>query len=425
MRVLSVVSGVSRVAMVAALGVAASVAALACGDEQHTIRENPASADGGLADAGLQGPGNGNAAAPAANRLACGIAVPERYESAQFALNAATELALRERIEELETLMKSAEGPPASAAKVTEQELSSVVTRGVPSLRSVATAATQALLDEAIRRFAEVSAVGGKTWSPPGAAGADPDASASVPTLPASGGVFEDKYIVSSAGVDLRETTAKTLLGGALYNYALTLAAGPRSEALVDRLLVLFGATQKLANRTDADAGADEKDELVAEYASRRDNKVGPLPGPYRKIKQALLEAKAAAAAGEPCRADLDAALNVYFREWERTSFLTAIYYLYTAGVRATANPVQGAGALHAFGEAVGFIQGFRGIAQDRRIVTDAQITELLELIGAETPYKLLTNPAQQTTAFATSFIKIGQIYGLSSLDIEEAKKAY
>ncbi|NVL83610.1 hypothetical protein, partial [Escherichia coli] len=98
------------------------------------------------------------------------------------------------------------------------------------------------------------------------------------------------------------------ILDGSLYTYAVSLTAGPITEATVDKLVAVFGATTKFANRTDADAGPDEKDELIAEYASRRDNKASQTPGPYRKIRNALLVAKAAASNTEKCRAELDTA---------------------------------------------------------------------------------------------------------------------
>ena len=205
------------------------------------------------------------------------------------------------------------------------------------------------------------------------------------------GGKYENANLFSATGIDLREGTLKILLGGALYNHALALASGPVTEATVDRLLAVYGATTKFAHRTDADAGADEKDELVAEYAARRDNPVATTPGSYRKIRSALLVAKAAAAGGDKCRTDLDGALAIYRLEWEKASLATVIYYLNAAATNALAAPVKGAAALHGFGEALGFIQCFKGIPQDRRKITDVQIDALFTLVGGDTPYQLIT----------------------------------
>ena len=147
---------------------------------------------------------------------------------------------------------------------------------------------------------------------------------------------------MSAAGLDLREATQKTLYAGAFYNHALAIAGGPITEATIDRLVVSFGATPKLAGSTDPDASADVKDELIAEYASNRDDKTSSTLGPYRKIRGALLVMKAAAAGGEKCRADLDAALGVYFLEWEKATYLTVITFLNQAATDAQAMPVRG-----------------------------------------------------------------------------------
>lgn len=390
--------------LVVTLAVGAAIAA--CGDDDNIVRERPEAGT----DAAFDGP---NETGP--GTLTCGVTVPPTYESPNFAVNAKQELDLKARFGELEDKMKSAEG--TGTAVVTAAELQAIFTAGTPSLRSIATAAAQAKVDEYISQFGAVAVAGGTVWTP-----ADAEADGGAP----NGGKYENANIFSATGVDLREGIAKTLLGGALYNHALALATGAVTEATVDRLLALFGATTKLANRTDADAGPDEKDELVAEYASRRDDETSQTAiGPYRKIKGALLVAKAAAAGGDKCRADLDAALKVYFLEWEKASYQTVIFYLNAAATNATASPAKGPQALHGFGEAAGFIQSFKGIPQDRRTITDAQIEGLMQRVGSATPYKLITDTSSRVVAFNSAFQDIGAIYGMTQTEIENAKKAF
>jgi len=392
-----------RAIFVTALAAAGALAAFtACGDDDNVVRTRP---DGGLADATTEG----GPVDAGPNVLACGVSVPATYESPAFATNAKAQLDLKARVLELDAKMRSTES--ASTAIVTGAELQAIFTAGTPSLRAVATAATQAVVDQYLVAFGDAV---GKTWSPL-------DAEDGGTT---TGGKYEGTYHFTAAGIDIREATQKTLLGGALYNHALTLATGPITEATVDGLLALFGATPKLANATDGDAGADA-DELIAEYASRRDNKASTTPGPYRRIASALRAAKAAAAAGDKCKADLDAALKIYFAEWERATYLTAIFYLNAAATNATATPPKGSTALHAYGEALGLVQSFRGIPQDRRKITDAQIDALLQRIGATTPYQLVTRTSERVVAFNTAFQDIGAIYGMTQIEIEDAKKSY
>jgi hypothetical protein len=385
------------------LAVVAVVAAFAaCGDDENLVRTRSDGGTDASSDAPVEaGPGT----------LACGVTVATSYESPNFATNAKAELDLKAHVAELEAKMESAEG--AGTAVVTSAELQAIFTAGAPNLRSIATAAAQATIDAYITQFGEAV---GKTWAP-----ADAEAEGGAP----AGGKFANTSIVSAIGVDLREASLKNLLGGAFYNHALAIAGGPITEATIDRLVVSFGATPKFAHRTDRDAGADERDELVAELAAMRDDKASSTLGPYRKVRGALLVAKAAAAGGEKCRADLDDALEVYFLEWEKATYLTVIFYLNQAATDAQAMPVRGPAALRGFAAALGLIQSFRGIPQDRRKINDAQIDALVTRVGGTTAYQLLTRTSERVVAFNTAFQDIGAIFGLTQTQIEDAKKAY
>ncbi len=389
-----------KLSLVVAL-LSASAAFVACGDDDNLVRSR---SDGGL-DAAADGPSEGGT-----GTLSCGVTVPTTYDSPSFAANAKQELDLKANVLAIGDKMHAAEG--ATPAVVTTADLQAIFTAGAPSLRSIATAFGQTTVDTYLTQLGDFAT---KTWTP-----ADAEADGGTQ----SGGKYELGSIFSPTGVDLREATEKVLLNGSLYNYALVLAGGPITEGTVDRLLAVYGASTKLANRTDADAGADV-DELIAEYASKRDNKSAAGPGPYRKIRSALLVAKAAATNTEKCRADLDGALKIYFLEWEKTSFLTVIYYLNQAATNAAASPPKGQAALHAYGEALGFAQSFKGIPQDRRKITDVQIDALLQRIGATTAYQLVTRTSERIVAFNTAFQDIGAIYGLTQSEIEDAKKAY
>lgn len=391
--------------LVAAFGAGAATVPMACADDgDNIVRTRP---DGGDASSDATSDG------PLPNTLACGVPIPATYDSPSFAVNAKEELDFKAAVLAINEKMKMGEG--TMPLPVTTADLNALFTAGTPSLRTIATAYAQATLDAYFVQFGDAAT---KTWNPEDVE-ADAGAEGGVPT----GGKYGNASIVNAVGVDLREASQKVLLDGALYDYALQLASGPVTEATVDRLLALFGATPKLANSTDADAGADA-DMLIAEYASKRDNKTG-APGPYRKMRTALLVAKAAAAAGSSCKADLDGALKIYFLEWEKTAYATVIYYLNQAGTNAVAIPQQGPAALHAYGEALGFIESFKGIPQDRRLITDVQIDGLLARIGSDKPYRVVTRSGDLVSAFNTAFQEIGGIYGFTQTEIEDAKKAY
>lgn len=367
----------------------------ACADEDVRVAERPdGSSEASAGDSGL---------------LPCGASVPAVYVSPQFAANAQVELNLRAYAFEIDRKMQATEN--ASTAILTTAELATSYTAGTPSLRGVTATPLQAVVDGYLVDYGNAV---GRTWTPESAAG---DAG------PTTGGKYDGAFHVSPAGLDLREATQTTLLAGALFNDAAMLAAGPVTDAVVDRLVAAYGATPTFANRTDEAAG-DARDGLSAALASQRDDKSQPT-GPYRRIQAALFAAKATAAYGEACRGDLDAALTTFFHEWERALYASAIYFLNATADALRATPVKGAGALRSYGLAVGLIQGFRETPQERRLVTDAQIDALLAQIGVEAPYGILTDTANRLPGFVGAIQQIANVYGFSQADVESFKRVF
>jgi hypothetical protein len=387
-----------KLSLAAVLGSAVIAALVACGnDDENIVRTR---GDGGTLEASVEG-------GPGA--LTCGATVATTYVSPTFAMNAQSERDLGDRVVALGAKMQSAEGT-TSPAVVTTADLQAIFTAGAPSLRSVASAFAQSTVDTYLTQFGDAAT---RTWTPS-------DAEAEGGT--SAGGKYAGTSIVNGAGLDLRAATEKVLLNGSLYEFALVLTSGPISEAAIDRLLALFGATPAFAN--GADAGADS-DRLIASYAANRDDKTSAGLGPYRKVRNALLVAKAASTNPDKCRDDLLAAFNLFLPEWEKAAYLSVIYFLNQAATSAVASPPNGPAALHAFGSAIGFVESFKTIPLDRRKINDQQIDDLLNRIGAAAPYQLITKTSERVVAFNTAFQDIGAIYGLTQTQIEDAKKSY
>lgn len=381
------------------VALASAASFTACTDEVHVPRLRP---DGGELDADVD-------ASFTDGGLSCGFPVPDVYESAAFATNAKPELDLRARLDELDARMAGAEG--TEGTPVTGPELQAIFTAGAPSLRSLATAAAQANVDGYLAAFGDGASA---TWSPLDAE----DGGTSAP------GEYEDAIVVSGVGTALRRATRETLLAGTFYNHALALTSGPITEATIDELVAAFGASPSFAGFSDGDAG-DARDVLSAAHAADRDDALAAAPGVYRRVAAALLRAKAAVRGGPDCRPDLDAALAVYFADWERATYLTVIYALSQAATHASATPQRGPQALEAFADAIGLAQSFKGIPQDRRHITDAQIDALLARVGAAAPYELVTRSSERVVAFNTAYQDIGAIFGLTQREVEDAKKIF
>jgi hypothetical protein len=377
---------------VAVLAVASAAGAplfgAACGDDEALVRPRLA---GGAALADARPDGS----------LACGAVVPTAYESAAFESNAAVEIALTSSLRQLVgDRMKSAEDADAG---VTGADLKAIYNGGAPSLRSVSTTEAQTAVDGNLDAW---EAALGETWSP-----TDPEQDGGA----ASGGRYGGVY-VSPIGLHLRENTAATLLAGALLNRVLGLVAAPVTEATIDSMLAAFGATP--AGLNDLDAGGPT--ELLADYAARQDR---AAPGPYRRMRAALLTLKAAVAAGDKCKDERDAAVSLFLAEWERTSFGTAIGYLASAASLA-ADPQKGPDALRSFSAAAGFIASFKGLPPAKRKITDAQIDALLTKIGVETPYKLITAPGDRTLKLNEAINDVALYEAFSPADVEAFRQS-
>lgn len=377
---------------------AAVLAAVACGDDDNTVRLRP--------DAG------GDATTPDAP-TACGVIVPATYESAAYGQNAAAELAARAAFDAFTQPMKDIEnafgdgGTPDAGP--TQTQLAALYAAGTPSVRSITTDYFQGRVDAWLQDY-EASISAG-VYAP-----ADPP--------PAKGGLL-GKYVMNARGIDIRQAVEKGLYNAAFYNHAVKLVtAGAPTEATVDRLVAAFGAHPSFQNNQNA---AQNKDVNAAGYAARRDAKDAANPGPYLRAKRALLTAKASIAAGEKCNADRDAAFKAFFLEWEKSQYATVVYYYKDIEKKLAATPLDASAVLHAHSEGVGFIAGFRTIDPAYRKITDAQIDSLLAKSYVPTgapaeAYKVLT--ATDASAKLESAIQdIKGIYGFSDAEMNGFEK--
>lgn len=322
----------------------------------------------------------------------------ESYDEQGFANNAAVELQLRAQLRALLKVMRDAEANLAN--QPTAVQLRALFDAGTASVRSIATPYIAAKVDG---WFDEFAAAAGKTWSP-------------TPTPGETGGLY-GRYIFSARGTDLRQAVEKGLFAGALYHHALTIVGADVDRRSLDRLLAIYGSHPSFPADT---AAATNPDEFVASYAVRRDKDAPRPPGPYTKIKQAFIGAQAALSKGAVCAAELETKLGEIFNEWERSQFATVIFYLDDAAKKLNASEVSDAdksSALHGYGEAVGFVDGWRTLPTTRRKISDAQIDELLGLLGAPpsgpvSSLALLTETAATLPKLGQAIALIRSIYG-------------
>lgn len=386
------------------------------GTTTSTTTTTTSAGGGGAGGAGGAGGSTGDPCAPTDL---------DTYDGAAFAANTGAEYALRDQLGALNALMRSAEQDLAVLPTVAE--LTALYEAGTPSLRSVTTAYYDGALTDF---FADFEAAAGDVWTP-----------ASPPMGP--GGQY-GAYIFSAYGIDLRQAVEKGLFGAAFYNHALTLAGAATDEASLDRLLATFGAHPTFPGDSEtADPALNPNpDRIGAQYAERRSPKdpsdpsrpADPAnPGPYFRIKEGFIRAQAAIRGGAACDEIRDEAIQQILVEWERVNAGTVIYYLNSAAILLTkdnATVADLSSGLHGYGEATSFLRGFRGLPAQRRMITDAQLDELLDLVGAPTDadataYQLITDAAATVPNLLLASNELATIYAFTPQEVESFKVNY
>jgi len=247
-----------------------------------------------------------------------------------------------------------------------------------------------------------------------------------TPEQNGQGGVL-GSYLFDEHGIEPEQLIEKGLFGAALYHYAATqYLSGTITQEKLHKALVLYGADPSFPN-TNTAANTSTPDIHGALYAARRDDNSGN--GYYRSIEKNFKIAQAALKAGDKYSTDLQNAVKAIREHWEKALVATIINYSYATvdGLKKT-NPTQAdiAAALHAYSEGVGFIHGLKTVPN--KIITDAQIDEILGLMLAKDPqtvtsYLFVTEPATYLKNFDDIRSKFKAIYSFSDAEMESFKK--
>lgn len=231
----------------------------------------------------------------------------------------------------------------------------------------------------------------------------------------ASGG-----YLFDETGLELEQIIEKGAFNSIFYNKVIELVASP-TAANLDKVLALYGANPTFPNTPTASKTA-QPDIWMANYGARRTKAAGGL---YTQVRDAFIKAQAAIKAGDKYNTDRDAAIAEILLKWEQINAGTVINYLYDVETKlATTNVTDAvkASAMHAYGECVGFLSGFKGITKKK--ITDTQIDDALAKMNYSAPYKIIGSP--------TEIAKIVQVrkdlqavYGFTDTQMEEFKNNY
>lgn len=349
------------------------------------------------------------------DQITAPLVLPAVYSSANFAANTATQSGVRTRMSALTGAMvqgrTSTTVIPADSLLSLYTAAASSSLSGSPSLSSLAVpeydAKVKLYLDE-------LSKASGNSFTLAGA--------------PAGNGGKFGAYLFDENGLELEQMVEKGLFLAAMYHHALTLLSGTVTEATIDQLVSIYGATPGFAN-TDDNSNSN-RDRFSAQYAARRDKNDGA--GLYSRIKTNLLTAQAAVRKGSRYNEARDQALRDFKLNWEKAIAATIINYCHStiSGLTSAADDNARAVAMHAYGEACGFASGLRSLPESQKKITNAQLDEILTLLlvpytGTPTSYRFLTTPSLLASLDAQTGVikKLQDIYGFSNTEIEEFKQ--
>ncbi|MCU0436559.1 MAG: DUF4856 domain-containing protein [Raineya sp.] len=346
------------------------------------------------------------------------LQIPASYDGSSFTTNATTQTSV---ITQLTNITNEAKKGRVQGTIVSKSALDNLFVTGNPSLATIITAYYKSKLEGTNGWFDELANSSGGTYVP-----------SNTPT--GQGGVFgtgSSAYLFDENGLEMEQLIEKGQFGAVLYKHATDLIDGTAiTTATADQLLAIFGATPAFANSGSNNVAVENRDKAMANYAARRSD-INDVNSLYIQIQKQFIKLQAALKAGKDYNKERDEAIAEIKLLWEKINAATVINYCHSVistMSQTTTTDNQKASALHAYGECVGFIHGWRTISQNHKKITDTQIDEVLVLLNAPynatpTSYKFITEPANELPKLQQVISKLKAIYGFTDQEIESFRK--
>ncbi len=344
------------------------------------------------------------------------LVLPTTYNNATFVANTTTQTNV---VNQLVALTNEAKKGRNLINSMTKANLDNLFTTGTPSLASLATTYYKSKIEGTNGFFDEITKASNNLYVP------------AAPTGTSQGGVYgtgSSAYLFDENGLEMEQMIEKGLFGAVLYKHATDLIAGNITESTSDQILAILGGTPSFANSGSTNVAVEIRDRGMANYAARRDKNDGN--GYYSQMKTQFIKLQTAVKAGANYNKERDEALAEIKILWEKVNASTIINYCHAVISTLSATTVtdnQKAAALHAYGECVGFVHGFRTISQSQKKITDGQIDEVLVLLnapynGIPTSYKFVTDAVNELPKLTQIITKLQVIYGFSAQEVEDFK---
>ncbi len=339
------------------------------------------------------------------------LEIPTTYDSAGFSAATTTQRNVLGQLSALTTEVQRGRRGEA----VTRETLENLYKAGSPSLEDVTTPYYAGRLQGANGWFNDLAqASGGSVYTPGPPQG--------------QGGTLGG-YLFDENGLEIEQVVEKGLFGAALYHHATTLFSPQMTTENVDQVLAIYGATPTFSNSSSNNVSSDVRDRFLANYAARRDKNDGN--GLYTQTQRAFLKLQAATKEGQTFQTEKEEAIAELKLLMEKINAATIINYCHATISRLSAtdpSPNDVGAALHAYGEAVGFLHGWRTVPQADKRISDDEIDQLLVLLnapynGVPTSYRFATDPVNELPKLTQVIEQLRALYGFSAQEIEDFKK--
>jgi len=337
------------------------------------------------------------------------LEIPTNYTSTNFIANATQELNVAAQLGSLTTYMKKAQDVGYKSIK--DSLVYFFSGSATPSLKDVTGTYYINLIKS--NWFDEIVASSQNTYDP-----------LNAPTATA-GGVYVNRLLNAKAKENIQEIE-KGLYTAALYNHFVSMSTGTITSSTIDKMLAIIGGNPSFPNSYTGNVASP--DEYVLKYVSRRDKNDGS--GFYSNIKNGFLKLKAAVAAGDNYIVEQNEAVNTIRLNIEKGMAATTINYCYAALAKLSATSptdAEKASAMHDLGEAVGFVHGLKAVPTNARMITNAQVDEVLDLLLAPSTDKgrmfmFITMPSVHLPQLSDVQTKLKAVYNFSATEMEDFK---
>ncbi len=333
---------------------------------------------------------------------------PAAYDTTQYLANSTDERAIRRR---MVLMMAEARRGRNRANTLDAARLQSLFTSGTPSVAQAATPYFAGRIGGPAGWLATMAAASGQVYS-----------FEESDTAGTGGVVNNTQYLLDRYGIETEQVVEKGLFGALLTYRVHQLLDQPLTVATSDKVMGLLGMSRTFPSSGSATLHT-RPDSALGSYLAQRDKNDGN--GYYSQMGLALRRLQTATRNSNATEAQ--AAATDIKTLLDKVTGATIIHYCYQTRLllAGSPTPTDKGSALHKLAEGIGFAHGYRTLPYAQRRLSDAQIDQVLALMGAPatgpgSAYQFITRSAQTLPRLQTAITLVQQAYGFTDTELQD-----